>query len=72
MTFEERAAELHRLDAFAVSLGLSDAEFVRIAQAAIAEGHTNGADPDSYLAEIRRRILEHTHWAERREGVTAI
>ena len=58
MTFEERAAELHRLDAFAMSLGLSDAEFVRIAQDAIVEGHAKGADPGGYLVEIRRRIVE--------------
>ena len=68
MTFEERAEELHRLDAFAVSLGLSDAEFVRIAQDAIAEGHAKGADPDSYLADIRRRIVERGDRHMRRTG----
>lgn len=60
MTFEEQGAELRRLEAAALSLGLSDAEFVRIAQEVTANGG-EWALPSALLAEIRRRI----HTADR-------
>lgn len=53
MTFSEQAAELHRLEAAALSLGLSETQFERIAKAVSAQ--TDMA-PDEMLAEIRRRV----------------
>lgn len=55
MTFEEQGVELRRLEAAALSLGLSDDEFVRIAQEVTAAGG-EWASPGALLAEIRRRI----------------
>lgn len=59
MTFEEQAAELHALDALAMSLGLSDAEFVQIATTAIGEAHAEGTGPNGPLVKIRQRLVEH-------------
>ncbi len=59
ITFEEQAAELHALDALAMSLGLSDAEFVRIAIAAIGEAHAERTGPNGPLATIRQRLVEY-------------
>lgn len=55
MTFEEQGVELRRLEAAALSLGLSDAEFVRIAREVTAVG-SERASAGTLLAEIRRRI----------------
>ena len=60
MTFSEEAAELHRLEAVALSLGLSERAFAQIAQEAVAEGHASGGAPEDHLREIRRRIHEVT------------
>lgn len=57
MTFEEQAAELHRLEAVARSLGLSDELFEAIlgavTRAALSDPH---ATPEGQLAEIGERI----------------
>jgi hypothetical protein len=56
MKFEEEAAELHRLEAVALSRGLTHSQFQRIALEVNAEGLAKGLSPEEQLAEIRRRI----------------
>ena len=54
MTFEQQAAELHRLEGIAKSLGLSEAAFERIAK------EVSGRDdmtPEEKLAEIRKKVM---------------
>lgn len=58
MSFEEQAAELHRLEAVALSLGLSEAKFERILQDVTAAAHVDGTTPADQLAKIRRHIQE--------------
>lgn len=58
MTFEEQAAELHRLEAVALSLALSQGRFERILQEVTAAAHLDGTTPADQLAEIRRQIRE--------------
>ncbi|POR40402.1 hypothetical protein [Methylobacterium sp. V23] len=57
MTFEEQAAELHRLEAVALSLGLSDTQYERILLDVTATLGAAGASPAEQLATIRVRIL---------------
>jgi hypothetical protein len=58
MNFSEEAAELHRLEAVALSLGLTERAFEDILLAVVAAGHANGRMPADQLAEIRLRIHE--------------
>jgi hypothetical protein len=58
LTFEEQAAEFHRLEAVALSMGLSHSQFERIAMQVNAEGLAKGLTPEEQLAEIRRRITK--------------
>lgn len=60
MTFQEQAAELHRLEAVALSLGLSDAQFERILLDITATVGAAGASPAEQLAAIRARVLDTT------------
>jgi hypothetical protein len=57
VTFEEQAAELHRLEAVALSLGLSDTQYERILLDVTATLGAAGASPAEQLATIRVRIL---------------
>lgn len=57
MTFAEQAAELHQIEAAALSLGLSEEAFERIALEVTAEAWTAGnLTPEHQLVEIRRRV----------------
>ena len=56
MTFSEEAAELHRLEAVAVSLGLGEAAFERILREVTTWAHAVGTAPADTLAAIRGRI----------------
>jgi len=60
VTFQEQAAERHCLEAVALSLGLSDAEFERILQEVTAAAGIVGASPAEQLATIRERVLATT------------
>ena len=55
LTFPEQAAELHRLEAVALSLGLSETAFEIIAKDVAS--HTDRT-PEEMLEEIRRRVME--------------
>lgn len=57
MTFEEQAAELHRLESVAKSLGMSERAFELIALDVNRRGSLEGASFEDQLAEIRRRIM---------------
>lgn len=70
MTFEEQAAALHRLEAVALTCGLSHGQFERIAQAVNAEGLRGGSTPEEQLAEIRRRITQKARRTGASEGLT--
>ena len=56
MTFSEEAAELHRIEAVAMSLGLTEAAFERILREVTAQAHAAGTEPASTLAAIRERV----------------
>lgn len=56
MKFEDQCAELHQLEAVALSLGLSKAAYERIALDVSVEARQRGWWPLASLAEIRRRI----------------
>jgi hypothetical protein len=56
MTFEEEAAELHRLEAVAKSLGMTERAFELIALDVNRRGKAEGTPFEEQLAEIRRRI----------------
>ena len=56
MTFSEEAAELHRLEAVAVSLGMTSAAFECILREVTAAAQVVGASPAEQLGEIRRCI----------------
>jgi hypothetical protein len=58
MTFSEEAAELHRLEAVALSLGLTERVFEDILIEVIAAAHAIGMMPADQLAEIRQRLHE--------------
>ena len=60
MTFEEQAAELHRLEAVALSLGLSDTQFERILLEVTVAADAAGASPAEQLDAIRARVLATT------------
>ena len=60
MTFEEQAAELHRLEAVALSLGLSDTQFECILLDVTARVGAAGDSPAEQLAAIRARVLATT------------
>lgn len=55
MKFEEQAAELHRLEAVALSLGLSETAFEIIAKDVASQ---TDRTPEEMLEEIRRRVME--------------
>jgi hypothetical protein len=57
MTFEERSAELHRLEAVAKAQGLSERAFEKIALEVNARGNAAGVSFEDQLAEIRRRVM---------------
>jgi hypothetical protein len=57
MTFEERSAELHRLEAVAKAQGLSERAFETIALEVNARGNAAGVSFEDQLAEIRRRVM---------------
>jgi hypothetical protein len=56
MTFSEEAAELHRLEAVALSLGLTERAFEDILLAVVATAHASGKAPAHQLANIRQRV----------------
>lgn len=58
MTFSEEAAELHRLEAVALSLGLTERAFEDILLAVVAEAYAIGRPPAQQLTEVRQRIHE--------------
>ena len=58
MTFSEEAAELHRLEAVALSLGLTERIFEDILLEVIAAAHASSRLPTDQLAEIRLRLHE--------------
>lgn len=58
MTFSEEAAELHRLEAVALSLGLTERAFEDILLGVVAAAHAAGTLPAKQLAEVRLRIHE--------------
>ena len=57
MTFEEQAAELHRLESVAKSLGMSEEAYERIILDVNKRGTANGVRFEDQLAEIRRRVM---------------
>lgn len=61
MNFETSAAELHRLEAVALSLGLTEAAYELIAMDVSAEARQGGWQPAACLAEVRRRIHDAGH-----------
>ncbi|KQP61877.1 hypothetical protein ASF41_22755 [Methylobacterium sp. Leaf111] len=58
MTFSEEAAELHRFEAVALSLGLTEQSFEDVLLTVVAEGRVSGRMPADQLSEIRQRIRE--------------
>lgn len=58
MTFSEEAAELHRLEAVALSLGLTERGFEAVVLEVAEAGHATGTSPVDKLAEIRWPIHE--------------
>jgi hypothetical protein len=57
MTFEEQAAELHRLESVAKSLGMSERAFEILALEVNKRGSAEGMSFEDKLAEIRRRVM---------------
>ena len=57
MTFEEQAAELHRLESVAKSLSMSEHAFELIALDVNRRGSAEGMSFEDQLAEIRRRVM---------------
>lgn len=57
LTFEQQAAELHRLEAVALSLGLSEEAFEIIAKDVASQ---TDRTPEEMLEEIRRRVMAKT------------
>lgn len=58
MTFGEEAAELYRLEAVALSLGLTEPAFEDILLEVIAPAQAADTLPAEQLAEVRQRIHE--------------
>jgi RecA-family ATPase len=57
LSFEERSAELHRLEAVAKAQGLSERAFEMIALEVNVRGNAAGVSFEDQLAEIRRRVM---------------
>jgi hypothetical protein len=57
MTFEEQAAELHRLESVAKSLGMSERTFEKIALEVNRRGSAEGVSFEDQLAAIRSRVM---------------
>lgn len=63
MTFSKEAAELHRIEAAAISLGLTEAAFEPILREVTAQALVAGNAPTDTLTTIRNRVHEAARWA---------
>jgi histone H3/H4 len=72
MTFSEEAAELHRIEAVAMSLGLTETAFERILREVTVEAHAAATEPARTLAAIRERVHQAARRTMPEAGIAAL